>query len=268
MTSHHPHLYFRSPGVPKPEASLFVYLPGGDGTGQLLRSQLSGLERAFDVRCLSIPSNAQLGWEQLAEQVVNLVEAELERQPRRCVFLCGESFGGCLALKVILQSPNLFDRLVLVNPASSFSHNPILYWGSYLLRPVPEPLHQVTCVGLLPFLASLGRIDAANRYDLLSALESMTQEASIWKVSLLREFQISEVDLSRITAPTLIIASKGDRLLPSVAEAQHLVNLLVNAQLHILPDSGHACLLESNVNLYEILKDSHLFNQMQLIEAR
>jgi hypothetical protein len=46
---------FLAPKRLQPQYPLFVFLPGMDGTGQLLRSQTAGLEVAFDVRCLAIP---------------------------------------------------------------------------------------------------------------------------------------------------------------------------------------------------------------------
>ena len=40
--------------------------------------------------------------------------------PTRPVYLLGESFGGLLALAAASEAPELADRVVLVNPATSF----------------------------------------------------------------------------------------------------------------------------------------------------
>ena len=40
--------------------------------------------------------------------------------PTRPVYLLGESFGGLLATAVAAERPDLVDRLILVNPATSF----------------------------------------------------------------------------------------------------------------------------------------------------
>ncbi|RUT01521.1 hypothetical protein DSM106972_066180 [Dulcicalothrix desertica PCC 7102] len=64
---------------------------------------------------------------------------------------------------------------------------------------------------------------------------------------------MNEKKLSQITQPVLLIASKGDRLLPSIAEAQRLASIFPNSHLITLPHSGHACLVEADVNLYKIL---------------
>ncbi|GAB4374135.1 MAG: alpha/beta fold hydrolase [Elainellaceae cyanobacterium] len=250
------HLHFRTPRPTNPAAPLFIYLPGMDGTGQLLSRQLAGLEQGFDIRCLAIAFNDLSGWEQLTQQVAQLVETELASHPRRQVYLCGESFGGCLALKLILHSPHLFDYLVLINPASSFSSQPFLHWSSYLVHPLPEPLHRLSCLGFLPFLAALERMIPNDRAALLEAMRSVSQNTTVWRVSLLRDFQLDEAKLERITQPTLIIASQADRLLPSVLEAKRLMAHIANAQIHVLPNSGHACLLETDIDLYEIMHTS------------
>lgn len=247
-------VHFLTPRRAHPEAPLFVFSPGMDGTGELLRAQTEGLEKAFDVRCLAIPPDDLTDWETLADQAVALVRTELEGNCDRKVYLCGESFGGCLALKMILRSPQLFHRLILVNPASSFNRRPWIHWGSHVTKLLPEPLYQVSCVGLLPFLASLGRITFDDRQALLKAMQSVTQKSSIWRLSLLSEFDISQAQLASIQQPVLFIASRGDRLLPSVNEARLLSKQLPNAYVHILPNSGHACLLESDINLYDILR--------------
>jgi pimeloyl-ACP methyl ester carboxylesterase len=256
-------LALRSPRAPQPNAPLFIYLPGGDGTGQLLYRQLEGLEKTFDIRCLEIPPDDLTNWEQLAEQVVGLVEAELQHRPRSAVYLCGESFGGCLALEVVRHAPQLFDYLTLVNPASAFNRQSWLYWLSFLARPVPNLIYQHFWLWFLPILASLGRIEAADRRTLLSAVQSMTQETSIWRVALLREFQFSDADLQQIGQPTLVIASGRDSILPSIDEAERLTTLIPNAKIHVLPDSGHACLLEADVYLHDILQAVNFLPECQ-----
>ncbi len=261
-------LVLRSPRPRQPNAPLFIYLPGGDGTGQLFYRQLEGLEKTFDIRCLEIPPDDLNGWDLLVEQVVQLVEAEVKEYPRSAVYLCGESFGGCLALKVILHAPHLFDRLVLVNPASAFRQQSWLYWLSFLARPVPEAIYCMFWLWFLPILASLGRIESNDRRALLTAVQGMTQETSVWRVGLLREFNISDEQLRQIKQPTIVIASGRDSILPSVSEAEHLCALIPQARAYVLPDSGHACLLEADVNLYDILKSLDFLPVSQLVTER
>ncbi len=255
----HSHLCFLTPKTLRPSCPLFVFLPGMDGTGQLLRTQTEGLEARFDVRCLAISPDDLTSWDELAQQVVELVKGELSKgqqpdQPPRSVYLCGESFGGCLAMKVAVLAPELFQRIILVNPASSFNRRPWISWGSQLSRYLPEVAYRFSSVTFLPLLASLDRIAPDDQQALIQAVRSVPQKTSIWRMSLLHHFRVPRQQLGQLTQPTLIIASAEDKLLPSLPEAYRLKRAFHKAYVVVLPESGHSCLLESGVNLYEMMK--------------
>lgn len=245
---------FLTPKRLQPEYPLFVYLPGMDGTGQLLRSQTAGLEVGFDVRCFAIPRKDLTSWDVLTNSVLDLIHAELEKSSHRSVYLCGESFGGCLAMKVAIKAPQLFKRIILINPASAFGLRPWLNWASQITYLVPSGLYDVGALGLLPFLASLPRISKSDRHELLRTMRSVPPETVHWRLSLLREFEIDEEKLRQLKQPVLLIAGGSDRLLPSVTEAKRLGNIIPNTEIVVLQNCGHACLLEQDINLYEILK--------------
>ncbi|MEB3359080.1 MAG: alpha/beta hydrolase [Synechococcales bacterium] len=243
----------------RPDLPLFVFLPGMDGTGRLLTVQVEDLAVYFDLRCLVIPPTDLTDWDGLADQVAALIRAELKENPNRPVYLCGESFGGCLALKVVLRSPQIITRLILVNPASSFNRRPWIVWGSQMTRLLAEPVYQISCVGLLPFLANLERLEPSERRTLLQAMKSVSQKSSIWRLSLLAEFSVTPAELWSIRQPTLLVAGARDRLLPSLPEINRLARHIAHNRTYVLPNSGHACLLESDVSLWQILKRSQFF---------
>ncbi|MGL4618185.1 MAG: alpha/beta fold hydrolase [Chroococcidiopsis sp.] len=251
---------FLSPKKLQPEYPLFIFLPGMDGTGQLLRSQTEGLEVAFDVRCLMIPPEDVSDWDVLSAQVIQLIHKELAKNPQREVYLCGESFGGCLAMKVAVKAPELFSRIILVNPASSVQLRPFLAWGSQFANLVPSCFYQFGAVGLLPFLASLERVTKSDRREMLKVIRSVPPETVLWRITLVRDFDVDETQLKQLTQPILIIGSAQDRLLPSIAEAERLLGILPNSRLVVLPYSGHACLLESETNLYDIMRSQHFLD--------
>jgi len=186
--------------------------------------------------------------------VAMLVNAELKQAPTRSVYLCGESFGGCLALHMALHSPQLFSRIILVNPASSLHRRPWIAWGSQMARYLPESFYRLSSVALMPLLANLERIPLRDRHAFITAVQSVPQTTAAWRLALLEKFYITEENLSQLSQSVLLLASTGDRLLPSLEEANYLARILPNAQVVILPDSGHACLLEADVNLYAILR--------------
>ncbi|MDJ0800426.1 MAG: alpha/beta hydrolase [Calothrix sp. MO_167.B12] len=243
----------------QPEYPLFIYLPGMDGTGQLLRSQNQVLENYFDVRCLAIPLNDKSNWQSLTYQVLKLIHTELGQNSQRPVYLCGESFGGCLAQKMAMQAPHLFDKIILINPASSFRLHPWLSWTSQLMHWLPDYCFEIGAQGLLPFLAAVDKIADGDRQHLLNAMRSIPPETILWRISLLREFHLEERKLQRIAQPVLVIAGAEDKLLPSKQEARRLVRVLPNGTMTVLPHSGHACLLEKGINLYEIMQRCNFF---------
>jgi len=244
-------------GGVNPDLPLFVYLPGMDGTGQLLRSQIKDLQTAFDIRAFAIPPNDLSNWEELTTTVVNLIEGVLKYQPSRSVYLCGESFGGCLAVKVALRVPYLIDRIILSNPATSFKQRPWLGWGGQLSCWLPESIYRASALALLPFLSALGRMTPNERLALLDAMRSIPATTTNWRISLVSNFDVNETQLKRLTQSVLVIASGADQLLPSVTEAERLVNCIPNAKMFVLPQSGHACLLEKDVNLFGIMEDQN-----------
>jgi len=247
-------IHWRCPNPPQPDKPLLIFFPGMDGTGSLLRHQIEtfNLGATFDIRCLSIPPDDLSTWEQLTQSVIGLLGREI-RLHQRPVYLCGESFGGCLALQVAVVAPNLLDRIILVNPASCFNQQTWLLWGSYLPGWVPTPIYHVGVTGLLPFLGSLDRMAPRESQDLLAAMQSVSHPSSIWRLNLLREFEIHPHQLAKIPHPVLAIASTHDLLLPSVNESHRLTQFIPKAQKVILKNSGHACLLETEINLIQIL---------------
>ena len=247
---------FLTPKAVPSDSPLFIYLPGMDGTGELLQTQIPELAKSLDVRCLAIPRNYLATWDVLVKNVLDLIHAELEKNCQQTIYLCGESFGGCLAMKVATESPQLFKRIILINPASSLQQRPWFNWITQATDFVPSSLFNVGALGLLPFLASLERISQSNRLMLLTAMRSIPSATVNWRLSLLRDFQVDQKQLQQLIQPVLLIGSGSDRLLPSVSEIARLADILPNTQKFILPKSGHACLLEEDVNLYQILKNN------------
>jgi pimeloyl-ACP methyl ester carboxylesterase len=258
---------FLTPKPPKPDRPLFIFLPGMDGSGLLLRPQIPKLAHDFDIRCLTIPADDMASWDVLVSETIALIESEKQAGNQRPVYLCGESFGGCLAMKLVVEASHLFDRLILVNPASSFRQQPWVQWGSYLTQWLPANLYPLSVIGLLPVLASLGKMAPGDRHALLKAMQAVPQSTSVWRLALVRSFNVHENELRTVKQPTLVIASGADRLLPSIAEAKLLVKVIPNAEMVMLANSGHACLLETDVDLHEIMQAHNFLTHRSLVRS-
>lgn len=285
----------------RPDKPLLVYLPGTDGTGQSLLPQLPGLlDLGYDVRSLYIPPDDRSSWDQLLVNTLTLVQQELierqnllqENHPPPKITLLAESFGCCLALRVAQAAPGLLHRLLLINPATSFSRSlnglSALVSSTQLLSFFPQDWYQVAQKVLLPTLVDIDRVGPVG----IEALKSMIMmeppadflesrvptspledrswtvpvltrgrafgpaAAANFRANLLRTGDIPDHVLRRIPTRTLVICSARDRLLPSLTEGARLQRVLPRARRLILPDSGHAPTLERDFNLSELIRST------------
>lgn len=242
---------------------LFVFLPGLDGSDVSLRNHFEALATVFDVRYFAIPDNSVDDWEGLVNRLVELLAPEKETQPDRPIYLCGESFGACLALEAVGHRPDLFEQLTLINPASSFNRRLWRSLGAAIVRRMPGKTYRVGALGLIPFLVASHRVANHNRQALRGAMQRLTPETVAWRMSLLRDFRLNQAKLRRFKSPTLLVAATADRLLPSTTEVKRLALELQRTQTVTLDGSGHACLLERDISLFDILQQSQLIPEMK-----
>jgi pimeloyl-ACP methyl ester carboxylesterase len=235
----------------QPHLPLLIYFPGMDGTGVLFARQQEQLARHFDVCCLAISRCNLLGWDELVNGVLALIDRELAGGERE-IHLCGESFGACLAMMVATQLPQI-QQLISINPASSFAKLPLLAMGSFGVGIVPQPLYQLSARLLVSLLIEIDRVAQIDRQNLIRAMLSIDSQTVAWRLKLLREFQINLVLPDLVDVPTLLLAGERDRLLPSKLEVQTIQRQLPRSKTILLPYSGHACLLEKDINLAQII---------------
>lgn len=257
-------LHLLTPTEAQPHKPLLVYLPGLDGSGRLFDHQVPALHRSFEVRCLALPTDDRSSWHRLVEQTITLLVSTAAGRP---IYLCGESFGACLALQVVAQAPGLAQRLILVNSASAFHRLPWLAGLGPITSWVPSSIFPISTLGSMPLLANLNRMAPTQRHQLMQAIQAVPQATVAWRMDLLAKFRLSALNLAAWTAPTLLLASLADRLLPSLEEAQRLLAILPQAQVYPLPHSGHASLLEETVNLNQILAETGFLPQVSPVLA-
>ena len=239
-------LYPSSVNTHKP---LFVYIPGLDGSGELLASQKQ-IWDLFDVRCVCLSLEKQ-DWQELTDELITLIKDELVSRSNQELYICGESFGACLSLNLMASIPNLIDRAILINSATPFRKRPLLTSGIYITAMMSDFVYQNSIFLLMPFLGKLSAIAPQQEKKLLEVIRKVPPSIVSWRLSLLQNFQIPSLPDN---PSTLIIACSQDELLPSTDEAHRLQKLLDNSQVKILPESGHCCLLETPIDLWEIIK--------------
>lgn len=160
--------------------------------------------------------------------------------------LAGNSLGGSLALLLAREAPERFPALVLLAPAAALTRLP---WVFYPLRlPV---LGAALARGLGPWIVPLGLRLAYHRWERITpevvagyaatfrnpanrrALRELACQADCWPPPRV------EALLKEIRQPVCLIWGERDRILP-VAQARWLAARLPQAEVHLLPEVGHA----------------------------
>jgi pimeloyl-ACP methyl ester carboxylesterase len=100
---------------------LQIYLPGLDGTGLAAFQQFPSICQTFSLMSLNIPVKDRTPFEGLVDLCVEYINSlAASVTPTRPIYLLGESFGGILALAVAANCRQTIDRVILVNPATSY----------------------------------------------------------------------------------------------------------------------------------------------------
>ena len=289
-----------------------LYVPGLDGTGFAAASQFESLARDFDLVALNVPVDDRSSFGQLVDRVVEFLERErdlrddvpetLETRDRDAahdgvreraskiaadpaVYLLGESMGGLISLGVALARPDLVDRLVLVNPASSFDASPWPAIGP-LLPNLPEDLYAALPYALAPVLfdpselaegalaaarsaataaasgsadgvpSALARAATTALGERLPALDRLA--AIIPRDTLAHRLGVLAEGCSVVNAPgglesvsarTLAVVSSADALIPSRDEGDRLRKRVPSCVVEVLEGASHAALQEEGMDL-------------------
>lgn len=175
-------------------------------------------------------------------------------------------------------TPVDLQGLVLINPATCYDRSQLAAKGPAIAK-LPAPLYPFGLAGLLPLFMDehsfsqlllilsakalpsviddpvresfMGRV----AFSLPTKLEYMNQGALEWRLeewldvgcerleSRMRDFQ------DHPSFRTLILVGEKDLTLPSIAEAERLVNLLPKSQVHVVEGAGHASTCGSRMDM-------------------
>ncbi|GLC75720.1 hypothetical protein PLESTF_001677300 [Pleodorina starrii] len=129
---------------PQPSAELpfLLYLPDIDGAGVTSKRQWQAWTQRFDMRAVTLDANCTCSFAELAAHLRSALETELAGvSPYRPVYLLGEGFGAVLALQLAWDCRRLVNRLVLVNPATSYGESQLARITALLERIPPALLN-------------------------------------------------------------------------------------------------------------------------------
>lgn len=203
------------------------------------------------------PPNGMRNWMRLwMDQLISLLdELNLER-----VHLVGNSMGGAIALQLLMDFPDRFNRVVLMGPAGApTTITPELdrTWG-YYDDPSPE---------LMANIISWFSYNQSIIGDQLKDISKMRHEATLDtnirrsfgamfpapRQQHLDELVIPDGSLRNMDHPILIIHGQED-LLVNVDTSYYLIKHLPNAQMHIFSHCSHWTQIEYKESFHFLLK--------------
>ncbi|MGQ9687550.1 MAG: alpha/beta fold hydrolase [Desulfobaccales bacterium] len=180
--------------------------------------------------------------ETLSGEIVRL----LNRRGVDRAALVGNSLGGSLALLLARDHSERFPILVLLAPAVCLKRPPTLFY------PLRLPLLGLLAAALLgPWIVPVALRQAYHRRDLITpevvagydlTFRSLANRLAIRRlVCQIDAWPPSRVEglVSQVTQPLCVIWGQQDRVLPP-DQAEWLTHRLPQAEVHLLPEVGHA----------------------------
>ncbi|KAG2431972.1 hypothetical protein HYH02_013188 [Chlamydomonas schloesseri] len=118
-----------------------LYCPDIDGKGLTSSQQHPAWAQAFDMHALALDPDCRASFHELAEAAGSWLRRQLAGvPPERPVYLLGEGWGAVLALQLAWDCRKVVNRLILVNPATSFAPDTPLGRLAELLERLPPQL--------------------------------------------------------------------------------------------------------------------------------
>lgn len=238
-------------GEPFPGAPTLVMGHGLLFSGWMFHPQVAALRDRY--RCITVDWRGQGDTPASADGVADMdtlladLVALLDHLGLESVHYAGLSMGGFVGMRLAARHPERVRSLVLLDTSAGpedpekVSQYKLLariyrWFGMGPVRSKVEPLmfgphllassRRDEVVG--PWMAKLAQVD---RRGMRAAILGVTDREPI------------APELSRITAPTLIVVGADDAATP-VAKSEAIVAGIPGARLEVVPDSGHSATLE------------------------
>lgn len=225
-----------------------VLVPGMDGTGRLFYRQVPTLAAHFRVATHVLRDSTDR-MDVLVDDLAALIRGMTPTGEPAIV--CGESFGGTLAMSLAVRHPELVRALVIINSFARFLPQHRLDAALFVLRLVPWGM--MALVRRLTAFRLHSRFthrDELRRFH--QAMRFTTREGYLNRLRILKQYDV-RAHLASIAAPTLFVASTHDHLVPAMEQAEYMAARVPNAQLHVLEGHGHICLIAPGVDLAQIV---------------
>lgn len=219
-----------------------VYVPGIDGTGELLIGTAARLEREWRLLRLAYEPGGEDSYSALAASIESCLSERLGADAcGEGYVVLAESFGGAVALTLALQAPERVRALMIVNSFCYYRRRLRLGLTRFFAPLAQGPVFHL---GRRYFGARtlLGRqASAEDMRSFLSIRGTECDAAYRRRLAMLARVDL-RARLGEIHCPVQLIASTADRVVDSLLAAKAMLEGLPNATLRELPGAGHIVL--------------------------
>jgi pimeloyl-ACP methyl ester carboxylesterase len=215
-----------------------VLIPGLQGRWEYMRATVDALAASFRVITFSLEGS---DLDSYAQQVARALDhADVE-----AAVICGQSFGGLIALRFAASRPERCRALVLAStprPALTLRRRHQIYLKApWILGPVFLAETPFRVRGELR--AAIADPRARRRFSLDALRTFFRAPVSVGRMAARARLITSNdaiADCARVTAPTLIVTGEAhlDHVVPVEASAEY-ERLIPRARRAVLPSTGH-----------------------------
>ncbi len=173
--------------------------------------------------------------------------------------LVGNSMGGAIAMHLLMQAPERFDRVVLMGPVGApYKITPEIdrLWGFYE-DPSQQMFRNIIRWFVYDDAFIADRLDdiAKTRFEAAMTLEVRRSFQAMFpapRQSVLDDLVVPELALRRMTNPILLVHGRDDKIVP-LETSLHLLARLPNAQLHVFGQCSHWIQIEHAKRFNQLL---------------
>lgn len=200
----------------------------------------------------SKPTDVKYGKALWTKQIVDFMDAVGIEQAD----FVGNSFGGSLALSMVINHPERVRKLVMMGPMGcefDISYGLNAVWG---YQPSPENMFKM--IDLFTYNKQFATKELANvRYE--ASIEPGFQEAFSTMFPEPRQNSVDDLsftdeEIKKVENETLIVHGREDKVIP-VSNSYKLINLLDNAELHVFGHCGHWTQIEKADEFAALVKN-------------
>ena len=199
-----------------------------------------------------LPKNRQ-GWmDRWVEQIIHLMDAlKLEK-----VHLVGNSLGCSIALELLIEYPERFDKVVLMGPGGTPNTKISFELGrakGFYDNPSPKKMKQIMSWFVYDEKKMANEIEELTEIRYKTAMRPEIQESneSIFATTAV---PVPITALNRIEHPILLVHGKND-MVCSVESSYYLLSHLPNAQLHVYSQCGHWTQIEQKDSFNALIQE-------------